>query len=85
MSAAITLLDASAEGRRAAVTNVAQGFALLARKRAIPTCQQIAVMNADNVGHLGPMRLHDANGGNLRSSESSGLGVERTATSATWR
>ena len=82
MSAAIALLDAPAEGGRAAVANVAQSFALLAREHVIPACQQIAVMRADDVGHLEPTRVHDAN---LRSSESSGLGVERTATSATWR
>ena len=83
MSAAIALLDAPAEGRRAAVANVAQGFALLAREHVTPARQQIAVMRADDVGHLGPTRVHGSIEGNLRSSESSGLGVERTATSAT--
>jgi len=85
MSAAIALLDAPAEGSRAAVANVAQGFALLARRYVIPACQQIAVMRADDVGHLGPTRVPDSIEGKLRSSESSGLIVERTATSATCR
>jgi hypothetical protein len=50
-----------------------------------PARQQIAVMRADDVGHLGPTEVHGSIDGNFRSSESSGLGVERTATSATWR
>jgi len=58
MAAAITLLDASAQGRRSAVANVAQGFALLAREHVTPAGQQIAMMRADDVGHLGPTRVH---------------------------
>jgi hypothetical protein len=49
MSALITLLDASAKGRRSAVANVAQGFALLAREHVIPACLQVAMMRADDV------------------------------------
>ena len=85
MSAAIALLDAPAESRGSAVANVAQSFALLAREHVIPACQQIAAMRADDVGQLGPRRLHGSIEGNVRSSESSGLGVERTAKSATCR
>jgi len=84
MSAPIALLNASAKGTRPAVANIAQGFALLARQRWIPTSQELAVMSADNVGHLGPTRVHRSRR-RWRSSESSGLGVERTATSATCR
>src|SRR5580658_568498 len=83
MSAPIALLHAPAEGGRTAVAKVTQGFSLLARKHGVPARQELVVMSADNVGHLRPMRGHRC--GNLRSSESSGLGVERTATSATCR
>ena len=85
MSAAVALLNAPAESSRAAVANVAQGFALFPREHMIPARQQIAVMRADDVGHLGPTWVHDSIAGNVRSSESSGLAVERTATSATCR
>ena len=54
MSAAIALLDAPTESSRTAVANVAQGFALLAREHVIPARQQMAVMRADDVGHLRP-------------------------------
>ena len=54
MSAAITLLNAPAKGSRTAVAIVTQGFSLLAREHVIPARQQIAVMRADDVGHLGP-------------------------------
>jgi hypothetical protein len=85
MSTPVTLLDAPAEGSRAAVANITQGFALFARQHVIPTRQQSAVMSADNVGHLRPTWIHDSIGGKWRSSESSGLSVARTATSATCR
>jgi hypothetical protein len=84
MSAPIALLNASAKGSRPAVANIAQGFALLARQHWIPTSQELVMVSADNVGHLGPTRVHRRRS-RWRSSESSGLGVERTATSATCR
>src|ERR1700722_2486892 len=84
MSAPVALLNASAEGSRPAGANIAQGFALLARQHWIPASQELVMMSADNVGHLRLTRVHGSRS-RWRSSESSGLGVERTATSATCR
>ena len=58
MSTLIALLDASAEGGGAAVANVAQRFSLLAREHVSSSGPAIAVMSADDVGHLGPTRAH---------------------------
>ena len=85
MPALIALLNAPAECGGTAVANVAQSFSLLARKHPAPARQELAVMSADDVGHLGPTRVHGSMGMKSRSSESSGLDVERTARSATCR
>ena len=82
MSALIALLDASAERSSPAVANVAEGFSLLTRQDRVPARQELALVSADDIGHLGPMGFHRSGS---RSRESSGLGVERTATSATCR
>lgn len=83
MPALIALLDAAAESRRAALADVAQRFSLLARQYRIPTRQEILLMSADDIGQLGPMRFHGWIVVRSSPSESSGLGVERIATSAT--
>jgi hypothetical protein len=85
MSALIALLNAASKRGGAAIANVAQGFSLLARKYGVPACQELAVVSADDVGHLGPTWAHRSMGVKSRSRESSGLDVERTARSATCR
>ena len=82
MSAPIALLDAAAQGGGPAVANVFERFPLLTRQDRIPASQKITLMGAEDIGQFWPMRFHRRKSS---SSESSGLGVERTATSATCR
>jgi hypothetical protein len=49
----------------------------------VPTSQEISLMSAEDIGQFQPMLLHRGGGIKSRSSESRGLAVERTATSAT--
>jgi hypothetical protein len=85
MSAPITLVEMTAQGCGSAVPNIVKRFPLLTRQYAIPAGQEIALMGAEDIGQFWPMWFHGSIGGKLRSSESSGLEVERTATSATCR
>ena len=85
MSAPVTLLEMAAQGRRPAVANILQRSPLLARQHVVPASQEILLMSAEDIGQFQPMLFHLGDGTKLRSSESSGLAVERTATSATCR
>jgi len=86
MSAPIALLDATAQSGGPAIANVVERFPLLARQNRIPASQKIALMGAEDIGQFGPMRFHLWIGRRSRAgSESRGLTVERTATSATCR
>jgi hypothetical protein len=81
MSAPVTLLEVAAQGRRPAIANVLQRSPLLARQHVVPASQEILWMSAEDIGQFQPMLFH--RGIKSRSSESRGLAVERTATSAT--
>ena len=83
MSAPIALLNASAEGENSspAVANVvAQGFPLLTREHRVPARQELALMSADHIGHLGPMRVHRSRSRSRSSESTSGLGDAENAT-----
>ncbi len=83
MSAPVALLKVSPQGRGPAVANVVQRSPLLARQHMVPASQKILLMGAEDIGQFQPMLFHWEVGIRSRSSESSGLAVERTATSAT--
>ena len=83
MSAPVTLLEVAAQRRRPAVLNVLQRSPLRARQHVAPACQEILLMSAKDIGQFQPMGFHLRGGTRSRSSESSGLAVVRTATSAT--
>jgi len=84
MSAPVALIEMTTQDRGPAVTNVSKRFPLLARKHGVPASQEILLMSAEDIGQFQPMRLHSF-GGIRRSgsSDSSGLVVPRTFTSAT--
>jgi len=83
MPAPVTLLDVAAQGRSPAVANILQRSPLLARQHVVPASQEILLMSAEDIGQFQPMAFHQGVGIRSRSSESRGLTVERTATSAT--
>jgi hypothetical protein len=85
MSALIALVKVPAQGCGSAIPNIIKRSPLLARQYAVPAGQEIALMGAEDIGQFRLMRFHGSIDGKLRSSESSGLEVERTATSATCR
>ena len=86
MSAPITLLNVAAEGGGPAVAKIPQRFPLLAREDVIPASQKIALVSADYIGQFQPMVLHHSIGTRgSDSSDSSGLVVARTVTSASCR
>lgn len=82
MSTPVVLLDAATQGSGPAVANIFKRFPLLARQDRVPASEEIALMGAEDIGQFGPMWFHRRKSS---SSESSGLGVARTATSATCR
>ena len=84
MSAPVALIEMTTQDRGPAVANVSKRFPLLARQHGVPASQEIALMSAEDIGQFQPMRLHSS-GGIRRSdsSDSSGLVVPRTFTSAT--
>jgi hypothetical protein len=95
MPAGIALLyifHMAAEGGRAAVANRAEGFSLMSTEHVPPSLEEIALVHAENIGHFGPMFPHRfrltmvaARTRSIEPKSSSGLLVERTAVSATWR
>jgi hypothetical protein len=84
MSAPVALIEMTTQDRGPAVANVSKRFPLLAREHGVPASQEIVLMSAEDIGQFQPMRLHSF-GGIRRSdsSDSSGLVVPRTFTSAT--
>jgi hypothetical protein len=78
MFAPIALVAMSAEGRGPAIAESAQRLLLLTRKHVTPASQEVVLMGADHIGHFRPMSFHPFGGSN-----SSGLVVARTVTSAT--
>ena len=95
MPAGIALLyifHMAAEGGRAAVANCSEGFSLMSTEHVSPSREEIAFVHAENIGHFEPMFPHRPGlmvlAARTRSSEpssSSGLLMERTVVSATWR
>jgi hypothetical protein len=85
MSAPVALPEMATQGRSPAVANVFQRSPLRARQHVVPASQEILLMSAEDIGQFQPMIFHLAGGVRSRSSESSGLAVVRTATSATCR
>ena len=85
MSAPVALVEVAAQDRGPAVTNVPQRPPLRAGQHVIPASQKILLMGAEDIGQFQPMISHLTGGTRSRSSESSGLAVVRTATSATCR
>ena len=86
MSAPVALIEMTTQDRGPAVANVSERFPLLARQHGVPARQEIVLMSAEDIGQFQPMRFHSF-GGRRRSdsSDSSGLVVPRTFTSATCR
>src|ERR1700719_3488752 len=86
MSAPVALIEVTTQDRSPAVTNISKRFPLLAREHGVPASQEIVLMSAEDIGQFQPMRFHSL-GGIRRSdsSDSSGLVVPRTFTSATCR
>ena len=93
MAARITLLHVlymSAERRGAAVADRRESFSLISAENVAPLREELFLVRAEDIGHLEPMFSHRSGGLALRvrssaSSVSSGLFVERTALSDTWR
>jgi hypothetical protein len=85
MSAPVTLVEVAAQDCGPAAANVSQCPFLLARQHVIPASPKILLMRAEDIGQFQPMWVHLADGTRSRSSESNGLAVLRTATSATCR
>ena len=86
MSAPVALIEMTTQDGCPAVTNISKRFPLLARQDRVPASQEIVLMSAEYIGQFQPMRVHPF-GGRRRSdsSDSSGLVVPRTFTSATCR
>ena len=86
MSAPVALIEMTTQDRGPAVANISKRFPLLARQHGVPASQEIVLMSAEDIGQFQPMRFHPF-GGIRRSdsSDSSGLVVPRTFTSATCR
>ncbi len=86
MSAPVALIEMTAQDRGPAVANVSERLPLLARQHGVPASQKIILMSAEDIGQFQPMLWHHF-GGRRRSesSDSSGLVVPRTFTSATCR
>src|SRR4249920_265490 len=86
MPAPVALIEMTTQDRGPAVANVSQRFPLLARQHGVPESQEIVLMSAEDIGQFQPMLWHHL-GGRRRSesSDSSGLVVPRTFTSATCR
>ena len=84
MSALVALLKVAAQGRCPAVAKVSQRSSLFGGKHGVPAIQKVALMGAEDIGQFQPMLFHSL-GGMRRSdsSDSSGLVVPRTFTSAT--
>ncbi len=86
MSAPVALIEMTTQDRGPAVTNVSKRFPLLRRQHGVPSSQESTLMGAEDIGQFQPMLFHSL-GGMRRSdsSDSSGLVVARTFTSATCR
>ena len=86
MSTPVTLIEMTTQDRGPAVADISKRFPLLAREHGVPASQEIVLMSAEDIGQFQPMRFHSL-GGIRRSdsSDSSGLVVPRTFTSATCR
>jgi hypothetical protein len=83
MSAPGALIEMTTQDRSPAVANVSERFPVLARQDRVPARQEIGWMSAEDMGQFQPMRFHSLGG--IRRSDSSGLVVPRTFTSATCR
>ena len=86
MSAPVALLEMTAQDGCPAVADIPERFPLLAREHGVPASQEIVLMSAEDIGQFQPMRFHSFGGiRRSESSDSSGLVVPRTFTSATCR
>ena len=86
MSAPVALIEMTAQDRSPAVADISKRFPLLAREHGVPASQEIVLMSAEDIGQFQPMRFHPLGGMRQSdSSDSSGLVVARTFTSATCR
>ena len=86
MSAPVALIEMTTQDRSPAVTNISERLPLLARQDRVPARQEIVLISAEDIGQFQPMRFHPFGGiRRSASSDSSGLGVPRTFTSATCR
>src|SRR5271155_987145 len=84
MSAPVALIEMTAQDRSPAVADISKRFPLLAREHGVPASQEIALMGAEDIGQFQPMRFLSFGGiRRSASSDSSGLVVPRTFTSAT--
>jgi len=86
MSTPVTFIEVTTQHCAPAVAKVSERYPLLAREHGVPASQEIVLMSAEDIGQFQPMWFHPF-GGRRRSesSDSSGLVVPRTFTSATCR
>ena len=86
MSTSVTLIEMTTQNRGPAITNFSERFPLPGRQHGVPASQEIVLMGAEDIGQFQPMLFHHLGGMRLSdSSDSSGLVVPRTFTSATCR
>jgi hypothetical protein len=86
MPAPIALIEMTTQDRCPAVPNIVECFPLLAREHGVPASQEIVLVGAEDIGQFQPMLFHYLAGRRRNdSSDSSGLVVARTFTSATCR
>src|SRR5580704_5954931 len=84
VSAPVALIEMTAQDGCPAVADIPERFPLLAREHGVPASQEIVLMSAEDIGQFQPMRFHSFGGiRRSESSDSSGLVVPRTFTSAT--
>ena len=85
MSAPIALVEVTAQERSPAIAKIPKCSSLFARQHRVPASQEILWMGTEDIGQFQPTLFHRGDGTTSKSRESSGLAVERTATSATCR
>ena len=58
MSTPVALVQVAAQPCGPAITDIPERFPLLVRQHSVPASLELALMGAEDIGHLGPMWLH---------------------------
>lgn len=85
--ALLHILHMPAESGGAAVADCVESFSLVGTGHVTPLREELLFMRAENIGHFQPMFSHLSGAVRIKSMEpsvSSGLLVERTASSSKW-